>query len=70
MDKNLKKLIKEYEDRGWYLERKKKHYIYKHPDGGVVSVSSTVSDVNMRWGVRKDFKNEERKMRERKCKEN
>ena len=44
LSKNLKKAIKPFLDRGWYLSRIGKHYIFKHNLGGTVTVSRTSSD--------------------------
>jgi predicted RNA binding protein YcfA (HicA-like mRNA interferase family) len=60
MDKRLKKLIKYYVSLGWYLDRKGKHLIYKHPKGGTVTISGSTSDVNTYWSVRRHFKKEMR----------
>lgn len=59
MEKRLKKLIKEKEQIGWYLDRKGKHLVYKHPKGGTVTIATTSSDTNMFWSVRRHFKKAE-----------
>ncbi len=60
MDNETKKVIKEYEKKGWYLYRKNKHLIYKHPDGGTVTISGTVSNRNNHWCIKRHFNKEER----------
>ena len=64
MDSQLKKVIKEAEKRGWVLQRTGKHYIYKHENGGTVTVSKTASTQGAFQAVKRDFKNEERKWTE------
>jgi len=61
INREVKKVVKKYESNGWYLDRIGKHYIYKHPKGGCVTVSSTASDQNAFKKIERDFKNEERK---------
>lgn len=62
MDKKVKEMVKEYEKNGWFLSRKNgKHYIYKHKNGGTVTISGSSSDKNAFWSVRRHFKKEERK---------
>jgi len=60
MDRKTKELVKEYEDKGWYLHRTGKHLIYKHKDGGTVTISGTTSDRNDHWNIKRYFRKEER----------
>lgn len=61
MDGEMKKIIKEAKKRGWYLHRTGKHYIYKHVNGGIVTISKSASSQGAFQAVKRDFKNEERK---------
>lgn len=55
-DKDLRKLIKPFIDNeGWVFERIGKHYFFKHPKGGTVTVSKTASDRNAYRKIEKDF---------------
>jgi len=58
--KQLKKILKEAEQRGWYLSRKARHYIYKHKKGGCVTVSKTPSEVRALRDIKHDFIKQER----------
>lgn len=64
MDQKVKKLIKKYLKRGWFLYRIGKHHIYKHKDGGCVTISSSASNQNAIRCIERDFKTEERRMNE------
>lgn len=60
IDKEISKVIKDAENRGWFLERKgSRHYIYKHEKGGCVTVSMTPSDTRAWKNIKKDFSNQE-----------
>lgn len=61
MNREVKKLVRKYEENGWFLDRVGKHYIYKHENGGCVTISKTVSDHRAIKNIEKDFINEERK---------
>ncbi len=56
----MKQVIKKAKERGWYLHRSKKHYIFKHDKGGIVSVSKTNSERRAWLEVKKDFMHQER----------
>lgn len=58
LSKNLKKAIKPFLDKGWYLSRIGKHYIFKHNLGGTVAVSRTSSDRLFLQRVVRDFERE------------
>lgn len=51
----LKQVIKEAKDRGWYLKRKKNHLVFKHEKGGIVTVPKTGSDIRNCQEVKKNF---------------
>jgi len=60
MSSEIQKVLKEAEDRGWYLQRKKKHYVYKHPRGGCVTVSKTLSEPRSWKDAKQNFLRQER----------
>jgi len=60
MDSEIKKIIKKYEKYGWYLHREGKHYIYKNPRGGTVTVSKSASTQGAFKAIERDFKSQER----------
>jgi len=42
---DMRRLIEEYEARGWTIVRKSKHYLWKAPDGEtLITMSATPSD--------------------------
>ena len=53
--KQLTKILKQAEQRGWYLARESRHYIYKHKKGGCVTVSKTPSEVGALKDIEHDF---------------
>jgi predicted RNA binding protein YcfA (HicA-like mRNA interferase family) len=57
MNKDIKKVLKQAKKQGWELHRKNKHYIYKHKNGGVVTVSGTTANQHTIKNIRKDFIN-------------
>lgn len=61
MNREIRKIVKKYEQYGWYLDRIGKHHVYKHPEGGCVTVSSTASDVNAFRSIERDFLSESAK---------
>jgi len=61
MDNEIKKIIKAAKKRGWYLHRIGKHYIYKHDNGGTVTVSKSASTQGAFQAIKRDFNNEEKK---------
>jgi predicted RNA binding protein YcfA (HicA-like mRNA interferase family) len=61
MNREIRKIVKKYEKRGWYLDRIGKHYVYKHKEGGCVTVSSTASDQNAFKSIERDFISESKK---------
>jgi predicted RNA binding protein YcfA (HicA-like mRNA interferase family) len=46
VNKDLKRLVKTAEDRGWYVHRVSKHLILRHPGGGQVVASLTPGGAN------------------------
>ncbi len=60
MDKNIKKIVDFFVLRGWFHHRTGKHYIYKHPKGGTVTISRTASRRNYLKDVKNNFLREER----------
>lgn len=59
MRKEKEQVIKEAEERGWFLQRQKKHFVYKHKKGGCVTVSKTESNRRCCKEVVKDFLHQE-----------
>jgi len=60
MVKDKEKIIKKAINRGWYLDREKRHCIYKHKKGGCVTVSKTVSERRAWLEIKKDFRRQEK----------
>lgn len=60
MKKEKERVIKEAKKRGWFLQRQKRHYIYKHAKGGCVTISKTESEFRSWREIRKDFIHQER----------
>lgn len=58
LPKELKKTINPFLEKGWYLSRIGKHYIFKHNLGGTVTVSKTSSDRSFLKSVARDFERE------------
>ena len=61
MQKEKAKVIKEAKQRGWFLHRQSRHEIYKHKNGGCVTVSKTESKERVWKEVEKDFIHQEQK---------
>lgn len=59
LNKDVERVVKEALARGWFLDRIGKHFVYKHPEGGCVTVSKSPSDVKAWRKIEKDFINEE-----------
>jgi predicted RNA binding protein YcfA (HicA-like mRNA interferase family) len=58
--RELAKILKRAKQRGWYLSREVRHCIYKHKNGGCVTVSKTPSKDRALKGIENDFIREER----------
>lgn len=56
----MKQVIKEAKDRGWYIQRSKKHHIFKHEKGGFVTVSKSNSERRAWLEAKKDFIHQEK----------
>lgn len=56
MKKDLKKTIKQAENRGWYLARNNKHMVYKHPEkSSSVTVSRSTVNTKALKRIRNNF---------------
>jgi predicted RNA binding protein YcfA (HicA-like mRNA interferase family) len=56
MKKEIRKVIKEAEQSGWYLVRNKKHNVYKHVSKpGTVIVSKSTVNINSAKRIRNNF---------------
>jgi predicted RNA binding protein YcfA (HicA-like mRNA interferase family) len=58
MKKELRKIINPYLKQGWRLVRNNNHMVFKHENGGVVTVSRSASTERAAREIEQDFRRE------------